>query len=55
MSAKFWPNFEKQNGHHSRLFEKHKDVLNLEILQLASSNLHKGYMARKASLKVILA
>ena len=39
---------------HSRLFEKHKDALNLEILQLASSNLYKRHMARKASLIVIL-
>ena len=53
--AKFWPHFEKQNGHHSQLFENHKDALNLEILQLASSNLHKRYIARKASLIVILA
>ena len=30
------------------------DALNLEILKLASSNLHKRYMARKASLIVIL-
>ena len=51
------PHFKKQNGHHSQLFEKHKDALNLEIrvLQLASSNLHKRYMARKATLIVILA
>ena len=31
LSAKFWPHFEKQNGHHSQLFENHKGVLNLEI------------------------
>ena len=37
------------------LFENHKDALNLEILQLASSNLHKRHMARKTSLIVILA
>ena len=43
------------NGRHSQLFEKHKDALNLEILQVASSNLHKRYVARKASLSVILA
>ena len=30
-----------------------KVLLNLEIFQLASSNLHKSYMARKASLIVI--
>ena len=36
-------------------FERHKDALNLEILQLASSNLHKRYMARKDSLIVIVA
>ena len=39
---------------HSRLYENHKDALNLEILQLASSSLLKRYMARKASLIVIL-
>ena len=33
-------------------FENYK---NLEIFQLASSNLHQRYMARKASLIVILA
>ena len=38
----------------SQLFKSHKVVLNLEIFQLASSNLHKRYMARKASLIVIL-
>ena len=54
LSAKFWPHFEKQNGHHSQLFKNHKVVLNLEIFQLASSNLHKRYMVRKASLIVIL-
>ena len=52
---KFWPHFEKQNGHYSQLFKIHKDALNLETLQLALSNLHKRYMARKASLVVILA
>ena len=31
------------------------DALNLKILQLASSNMDKRYMARKASLLVILA
>ena len=36
-------------------FENRKGALNLEIFQLASSNLHKSYMARKASLIVILA
>ena len=46
---------KKQNGCHRQLFENHKDALNLEMLQLASSNLHKRYMARKASLIVILA
>ena len=53
------PNFglilKKQSGHHSRLFEKHKDALNLDILQHASSNLYIRYMARKANLIVILA
>ena len=44
---------KKQNGRHGQLFENHKVVLNLEIFQLASSNLHKRYMARKASLIVI--
>ena len=34
---------------------KIKGALNLEIFQLASSNLHKSYMARKTSLIVILA
>ena len=52
--TKFWPHFEKQNGHHSQLFENHKGALNLEIFQLASSTLHKRYMARKASLILIL-
>ena len=33
----FGTHLEKQHGHHSRLFENHKDALNLEILQLASS------------------
>ena len=45
----------KKNGRNSQLFENHKDALNLEILQLASSNLHKRYMARNASLIVISA
>ena len=36
-------------------FKKHEDALGLQILQVASSNLHKRYMAREASLKVILA
>ena len=35
--------------------KNHKGALNLEILQLVSSNLYKSYMARKASLIVILA
>ena len=30
-------------------------IINLEIFQLASSNLHKNYIARKGSLIVILA
>ena len=38
ISAKYLPHFEKQNCRPSRLFKKHKDALNLEILQLASSN-----------------
>ena len=57
--GKSWPanllpakNFEKQDGCHSRLYENHKDSQNLEIFQLASSTLHKRYMARKACLKV---
>ena len=54
VSAKVWPHFEKQNGCHSQLFKNHKVVLNLEIFQLASSYLHKRYMARKFSLIVIL-
>ena len=51
----FWPHFDKQNGSNSQLIENHKIALNLEIFQLVSSNLHKSYMARKASLVVILA
>ena len=47
----FGHRFEKQNDHHSRLFEN-QDAQNFEILQLTSSNLHKRYMARKASLIV---
>ena len=39
----------------AKLFENHKGALNLETFQLASSNVHKSYMARKASLIVILA
>ena len=39
----------------ANMFEKCKYALNLKILQLASSNLHKRYMAGKASLIVILA
>ena len=46
---------KKQNGRHSKLFENHKDALNLERVHLASSNFHKRYTARKASLIVILA
>ena len=49
----FSPHFEKQNGYHSRFFENHLDALNFEILQLASSKLHKRYMARKANMIVI--
>ena len=52
--CKIWPYFEKQNGRHSQLFKNHKVVLNLKIFQLASSYLHKRYMARQASLIVIL-
>ena len=52
--CKILTSFRKQNGRYSQLFENHKDALNLETLQLASSNLHKRYMARKASLIVIL-
>ena len=39
----------------ANLFENHKGALNLEIFQLASSNLHKSFLAEKASLIVILA
>ena len=46
---------KKQYGHHSQLFQSHTGAVNLEILQVASSNLHKRYMAVKASLIVILA
>ena len=53
--AKFWPHFEKQNGHLSKLLENHKGALNLEILELASSSMHERYMAKKAILIVILA
>ena len=35
--------------------KNYKSALNLEIFQLASSNLYKRYMARKASVIVILA
>ena len=52
--AKYWPHFEEQFVCHSQLFENHKGALNLEILHLASLNMHKRYMARKASLIVIL-
>ena len=31
---------KKQNGRHSQLFENHKGALIIEILQLASTNLH---------------
>ena len=55
LSAKFWPHFEKQNGRHSQLFKNSNGALNLEIFQLASSNLHKSYMAGNSSLIVILA
>ena len=53
--AKYWPQFEKQNGRHRQLFENHQGALNLEIFHLALWDLHKRYMARKASLIVILA
>ena len=39
---------KEQNGGHCRLFENHKDAL-----KLATSNLNKRYMARKARLIVI--
>ena len=52
--AKFWPHFEKQNSHHSRMFENQYVALKLEILQLPSSNWQKRLMARKASMIVIL-
>ena len=56
MAMKTWSHFEKKlNGCHSQLFENNKGALNLEIFQLASSNLHKRCMVRKASLIVILA
>ena len=53
--CKILASFSKKNGRHSQLFKNHKGALNLEIFQLASSNLHKSYMARKTSLIVILA
>ena len=34
LSEKFWSYFEKQNGHHSELFQNHQDALKLEISQL---------------------
>ena len=52
--CKILAHYEKQNGRHSQLFENHKVALNFEIFQLASTNLHKRYMPRKASLIVIL-
>ena len=36
-----------------QLFQGQKDPINLEILQVASSNLPKRYMARKASVILI--
>ena len=39
----------------ANLFENCKGALNPEMFQLASSNLHKSYMDRKASLILILA
>ena len=36
-------------------FENYKGDLNLEMFQLALSNLHKRYMPRKISLIIILA
>ena len=50
---KVWPHFEKQMAA-IQLLKNRKAVLNLEIFQLASSYLHKRYMARKARLIVIL-
>ena len=52
--VKFWPLYKKANGRHGQLFENYKVPLNLEIFQLASSNLHNRYMAIKASPIVIL-
>ena len=43
---------KKKNGHHSQIFQNHLDALKLEILQLASANLNKRYMAREVSLIV---
>ena len=52
--AKFWPLLEEQIGRHSQLVENNKVYLNLGIFQPASLNWYKRYMARKASLIVIL-
>ena len=46
-------NFEKENGRYSHCLKNYKSALNVIIFQLTSSNLHKRYMARKASLIVI--
>ena len=35
---------KNKNGRHIQLFENDKGALNLQIFQLASSNLHKGYI-----------
>ena len=50
VSAICWPyRKKKQSGRHSQLFQNHKHSLNLEILALTSSNLHKTYMASRSS------
>ena len=36
--------FEKEQGHHSQLFENHEDIINLRILHIASTDWHKSYM-----------
>ena len=47
--------FKKKMAAIANCLKNYKSALNVEIFQLVSSNLHKRYMARKASLIVILA
>ena len=59
ISSNLWAMFMAMKNisvqHFGQLFEhNNKDPLNLEILHLASSNLHKRYIARKPSPIVIL-